>query len=250
MKVKRYKKVSRYLSFYINSFNFRQPYQLLIDGTFCLAALNNQINIADNIPKYLNGELKLLTTQCAIIEMEKLGAKLQGALLILKQYSLHKCGHERHPISGAKCFLSMVGKNNEKHYIIATQDRELQSKLRSLPGVPLLYLHSKAPVLDPPSETSTKFANLSLTERYGVQKTEQGTLTEIKAYKEEVDVNKKPKKRKGPKGPNPLSCKKKKKKIGDINKECVKKDKNKLKKKIRISKHVRDELLKSSINNT
>lgn len=40
MKIKRYKKVNRRLNFYNNNFGFRQPYQLLIDGTFCLAALN------------------------------------------------------------------------------------------------------------------------------------------------------------------------------------------------------------------
>lgn len=39
MKIKRYKKVNRYLNFYINNFGFRQPYQILVDGTFCLAAL-------------------------------------------------------------------------------------------------------------------------------------------------------------------------------------------------------------------
>lgn len=40
MKIRRYKKVNKRLGFYINNFGFRQPYQLLIDGTFCYAALN------------------------------------------------------------------------------------------------------------------------------------------------------------------------------------------------------------------
>lgn len=40
MKIKRYKKVHRYVNFYANNFGFRKPYQILVDGTFCYAALN------------------------------------------------------------------------------------------------------------------------------------------------------------------------------------------------------------------
>lgn len=43
MKIRRYKKVNKNLSFYANNFAFRQPYQILADGTFCFAALNVSI---------------------------------------------------------------------------------------------------------------------------------------------------------------------------------------------------------------
>lgn len=46
MKIKRYKKVSKNLNFYVNNFGFRQPYQILIDGTFCFAALNVSVLIS------------------------------------------------------------------------------------------------------------------------------------------------------------------------------------------------------------
>lgn len=39
MKIKRYKKVNRHLNFYVNNFGFHHPYQVLVDGTFCFAAL-------------------------------------------------------------------------------------------------------------------------------------------------------------------------------------------------------------------
>lgn len=39
MKIKRHKKAHKYINFYINNFGFHQPYQILIDGTFCFAAL-------------------------------------------------------------------------------------------------------------------------------------------------------------------------------------------------------------------
>nr|CAI5817905.1 unnamed protein product [Callosobruchus analis] len=245
MKIKRYKKLNKHLSFFVNNFGFRQPYQLLVDGTFCYAALNNKINIADNIPRYLQGDIKLLTTQCAIIEMEKLGTKLNGALLILKKYVVHKCGHEGKPITGAECLLSMLGKANVKHYILATQDRELQEKARCIPGAPLLYLHIKTPVFEQPSKASTDAVKdrLSLLSYYEKQALEDlkvqcgiGSTTEDK-----------PKKKKK-KGPNPLSCKKKTKKVvlnNPIKKKIGEPEKEKKKrKKVRIPKHVKDEIFR------
>ncbi|KRT79994.1 hypothetical protein AMK59_7702, partial [Oryctes borbonicus] len=214
MKIKRYKKVNRYLNFYANNFGFRQPYQILVDGTFCLAALNSQVNIADNIPKYLQGELKLLTTQCAIIETENFGSKLHGALVILKQYALHKCGHEGKPVSGSKCFQSMVLESNKNHYIIATQDRDLQNKLKEKPGVPVLYLHDKAPVLSAPSEVSILKSKEELNDKLGILSKEKVVIDKLKQNNGIIEDDiQKPKKRKGPKGPNPLSCKKKKRKV-------------------------------------
>lgn len=46
MKIKRYKKAYKNLNFYVNNFGFHKPFQLLIDGTFCFAAL--QVNYLKN----------------------------------------------------------------------------------------------------------------------------------------------------------------------------------------------------------
>lgn len=40
MKIARYKKAQKTLSFYKNNFGFREPYQILIDATFCQTALH------------------------------------------------------------------------------------------------------------------------------------------------------------------------------------------------------------------
>ncbi|XP_018575407.1 rRNA-processing protein UTP23 homolog [Anoplophora glabripennis] len=249
MKIRRYKKVNKRLGFYINNFGFRQPYQLLVDGTFCYAALNNKINIANNIPRYLQGDIKLLTTQCAIIEMENLGPKLNGALLILKKYVIHKCGHEGKPILGSQCFLSMLGSKNENHYIIATQDRDLQDIVRNKPGVPLLYLHSKTPILEQPSELSMKAVKDKLA---NLCETEKIALEELKLKGGIVSNEEKPKKRKK-KGPNPLSCKKKRYKpnlqtVTISKKESRPEVEKRKRKRIKIPKHVKEELLKIKTN--
>lgn len=179
-----------------------------------------------------------------VIETENLGPKVSGALRILKQYSIHKCGHEGKPISGAACMLSMVAKRNEKHYVVATQDYDLQSKIRLVPGVPLLYLHQKAPVLERPSEITVKAANNKLSE---LTESEKQMVEELKKESGLLQDQSKPKKRKK-KGPNPLSCMKKKKKkvvVSDSSK-VVKSDIQKPKrKKVRIPKHVKEELFKA-----
>lgn len=176
--------------------------------------------------------------------MENLGPKLHGALLILKQYVVHQCEHKSKPITGSKCLLSMLGSNNSKHYILATQDRDLQNKVRNVPGVPLLYLHVKTPVLEQPTEASVKYARDKMS---GVLQSEVRALEKLKDESESTEKLKQKKKKK--KQPNPLSCKKKKTKPG-AQSQAPKKDNNdkvekKKRKRIRIPEHIRQELLKN-----
>lgn len=63
MKIKRQKQAKKTISFYKYSFNLREPFQILVDGTFCQAALKNKIQIKEQLPKYLMGEVQLCTTR-------------------------------------------------------------------------------------------------------------------------------------------------------------------------------------------
>lgn len=54
MKVKRYKRAKRIISIYRHNFNLEPPYQVLLDGTFAMAALQSKINLREQMPKYLN----------------------------------------------------------------------------------------------------------------------------------------------------------------------------------------------------
>uniref|UniRef100_T1IRT6 rRNA-processing protein UTP23 homolog n=1 Tax=Strigamia maritima TaxID=126957 RepID=T1IRT6_STRMM len=211
MKIKRQKKAHRYLSFFINNYGFRQPYQVLIDGTFCQAALTNKINIKEQLGKYLDGEVKLLTTACVITEAEKLGSKFYGALSIAKQFGTHVCGHEKAPGSASECLLSMLGSDNSNHYVLATQDVDLRKKARHIAGTPLLYIDYSSPLLERPSKMSYCEAESQIERKIDYQ---HKVLHELKkkAFKNERKVVKKIKRRM-PKGPNPLSCKKKKEKV-------------------------------------
>ncbi|KAI4492811.1 hypothetical protein M0804_002602 [Polistes exclamans] len=255
MKTSRHKKARKHLAFYINNFKFRKPYQILIDGTFAFAALENKFNIQDQLPKYFQAETKLLTTACIILEVEKLGCfskGIVGAMHIIKRYAVHRCGHEKKPIPGSKCLMSMIGKDNSSRYIIATQDRDLQNELRQIPGVPLLYLHGKAPTLETPSEASQTYAE-NIKNNLGMstwEKENMKTLKKEAGLINEVEQKRKKKHKKG--GPNPLSCLKKKKKVQIVTtvSDKPKSGKIKKKKKIKIPTHVKEALVAELSNKT
>ncbi|KAL6457105.1 hypothetical protein MHYP_G00340680 [Metynnis hypsauchen] len=214
MKIKRQKKAKKTISFYKHNFGFREPFQILIDGTFCQAALKNKIQIKEQMPKYFMGEVQLCSTNCALKELDSLSKDLYGAKLILQRFQIRNCKHSKEPISASECFQSVVGKTNPQHYFVATQDQKLRAKLMKIPGVPLLYIIQNTPVLEKPSPCSLKQVEaVQLGEL--VSPTEQQSLQNIKA---EEGLSKSGEERRGKKrkrksgNPNPLSCLKKKKK--------------------------------------
>ncbi|XP_078681997.1 rRNA-processing protein UTP23 homolog [Branchiostoma floridae x Branchiostoma belcheri] len=212
MKVKRQKNVRHVLSFYKNNFSYNEPYQVLIDGTFCKAALQFKVDIKEQLPKYLEGNVQLLTTSCVLAELEAFGQLMYGAFLVAKRFKPRKCGHKGAPVPAADCLLSLVKPHNEQHYFVATQDPLLTQKLKNIPAVPLLYLNKATPVLDRPSARSVAKAEGLQDTKIGLSEHEASVL---KAMKDEPTTVQQKKKRKRPKAPNPLSCKPKKQKTSD-----------------------------------
>lgn len=212
MKIKRQKAAKKTISFYKYNFNFREPFQILVDGTFCQAALKNKIQIKEQMPKYLMGEVQLCTTSCALKELETLGKELYGAKIILQRFQVRRCPHLNSPAPATECLLSMLEGSNPHHYFVATQDHALTDGLKVIPGVPLFYIILNTIVLDKPSQASLDH----------VQAVQLGQLVSasqqrsICSLKEEQgiapDSERKGRKRKRKRGnPNPLSCLKKKK---------------------------------------
>ncbi|XP_056597376.1 rRNA-processing protein UTP23 homolog [Triplophysa dalaica] len=212
MKIKRQKHAKKSIIFYKYNFSFRQPFQVLLDGTFCQAALKNKIQIKEQLPKYLMGEVHLCTTNCALKELESLPKELYGAKLILQRFQLRNCTHTKEPLPASQCLLSMLGETNPHHYFIATQDQELTTSLKKIPGVPLLYIILNTIVLDKPSASTLKH----------VEAVQQGEIVSssqqksIQSLKEKQGLGKDGEEKRGKKrkrksnNPNPLSCLKKK----------------------------------------
>uniref|UniRef100_A0AC35GKN5 PIN domain-containing protein n=1 Tax=Panagrolaimus sp. PS1159 TaxID=55785 RepID=A0AC35GKN5_9BILA len=146
------------MSFYKFKYAFQPPYNVLLDGTFCQAALKNQINIQEQVTKYLIEPTVLVTTKCVLKELEKIGKDVYGAFLICKQFKIAKCPHT--PVRSAAECLSHLARRSKKSenskYIIATQDDALLEQCRKIAGIPLMSIRFKTLILESPSEESVK----------------------------------------------------------------------------------------------
>lgn len=113
--------------------------------------------------------------------------------------------------------------------------------MRIIPGVPVIYLHGKAPTLDSPSEASRKHAEV-MQKGLGMTVWEKDNVKILRKHAGLEEKESKMKKKKK-KGPNPLSCLKKKKKPETIsNKNNIKSGKVR-KRKIKIASHIKETLL-------
>lgn len=210
MKVKRYKRAKRLVAIYKHNFGLVQPYRVLIDGTFAMAALQSKINLREQMAKYLNAEVQLHVTRCVLNELEKLGPVVYGALHICKQFSVQSCPHQ--PVRTASECIKHMGRRmkHEATYFIATQDASLTEALKQIPGVPILFIKYNAILIDKPSQATIEEMEKPKDE-----------LQHVKELKKVVfghnEIQKR--KRKGPKGPNPLSVKRKKRKKTDVVRE-------------------------------
>lgn len=208
MKVKRQKHVRKILTFYKSYFGYHSPYEVLVDGTFCRAALNDKLNISEQLPKYLDAEVKLCTTRCVLAECEALGSLLYGPLKILQQYTVVPCKHKR-PVLPYNCLrkMAIATKKGKAKYLIATQDESLTERIRRMPGVGLLYIAYNAINLETPSEASKLKADEKVHASLAPTAHEQIAINNMKESAFGPQEPRKPKKKKI-KGPNPLSCKK------------------------------------------
>ncbi|NXI37158.1 UTP23 protein, partial [Galbula dea] len=208
----RQKHAKKIMGFYKHNFHFREPFQVLVDGTFCQAALRNKIQIREQLPGYLDGATQLYTTRCVLKELESLGKALYGAKLVAQRFQVRNCSHHKDPVSGSTCLLSMIEEGNPHHFFIATQDQDLANKVKRKAGVPLLFIIQNTMVLDKPSPKSLAFVQKLQTDQLVPEYQKQS----IVKLKEKEGLTKKEgekrRKRKRAGGPNPLSCLKKKKK--------------------------------------
>lgn len=197
------------LGLYRNFFGFHEPYKVLIDGTFCKVSLQYNIQIKEQMKKYLNGETQFYTTRCVLTELELLGDSLYGAKVIAQRFKIHPCPHRKKPVSAQNCLKAIL--NDEDKFLLATQDFELTKEAKSIPGIPILYIHQNNIVLDKMSKATLQHVQ---DVSQGKVKPSQEQQSSIQDLKKDANIlpEKLPKrKRKGPKGPNPLSCKKSKK---------------------------------------
>ena len=170
-------------------------------------------------------------TQCSIRHLYLLPAaeyaNKDRLISIAKSFERRKCNHHEleSPLPEKECFESVVLKNgqNKHRYVIAFQSREIRALFRDVPGVPSIVINRSVMLLEPMNEAS-KFKRDGMEREKFLQeivdaraadkvlkkrKREEGGGEEGADGDGEVKEKKK-KKKSGPKGPNPLSVKKKK----------------------------------------
>ncbi|EXX66983.1 Utp23p [Rhizophagus irregularis DAOM 197198w] len=212
MRQKRTKQYKRLMALYSISFGFREPYQILVDSNFMRTALRYKMDISKQLCTVMLGNTKQLYTSCTLAEVKDQSKDEFGTENALKRFELRGCIHRHKPVSSAEW------PDNPHNYCVATQNESLRKRFRAIPGIPLLYINRTVLILEPPS-----YATLQKSKKIENVKT-HASVEELsflaKANSDiQVDTEKPKKKRKGPKEPNPLSCKKKKMKVLPQNKK-------------------------------
>ncbi|MQL93549.1 hypothetical protein Taro_026191 [Colocasia esculenta] len=244
MRVKKQKRHRKVVRFYSACFGFRDPFKVLCDGTFIHhLLLHRLLPAADAVSKLLSAPVTLFSSRCIAAELKSLGESHAESHLASQQLNTARCDHEKR-VNAATCIESIVREGNTEHYFVATQDVELRKKLREIPGVPIIYGLKNALFLEQPSSQQHEFAKSSEEGRLHISESEVQILrkrrledmlpdkaatgsagaqensgsevdlewsTGLIPVRKRLDLMEKSKfKRKKAKGPNPLSCKKKK----------------------------------------
>jgi U3 small nucleolar RNA-associated protein 23 len=118
--------------------------------------------------------------------------------------------------------------NTNKHrYVVATQDPEVRAYLRRIPGVPLIYINRSVMIMEPMGGATEELKQKEERQKFkaGLKSRLNGNTTLGKRRRDEeegmddmapqrpaavstTDAVSTTKRKKGPKGPNPLSVKK------------------------------------------
>ncbi|EME79627.1 uncharacterized protein MYCFIDRAFT_212270 [Pseudocercospora fijiensis CIRAD86] len=232
MKGKRSKQYRKLMQQYQLNFNFREPYQVILDADIIKDAARFKMQLGQMLQNTLHGEIKPMITQCCIRHLynEPASPEKDAWISVAKDAERRRCGHHEleEPLSALQCIESVVdpkGTGNNKHrYVVAVQDDQVRRKMRKVVGVPLVYIARSVMILEPMADATQEVREQAEKAkiRAGLNaRRPNSTGEKRKRDDEHEDHDKeneaqqapKPKKYKvnGPKGPNPLSVKKSKK---------------------------------------
>lgn len=217
MKLKRGKAYRKLMNYHQLNFNFHEPYQVLVDEEIIINAVASKYDLVAGLERTLQGKVKVMITQCTIEHLYR--AKIpeaKEAVSIAKTFERRRCGHvpqNDQTLSAFECIKEMVGDTNKHRYCVATQKPKLRARLRQVVAVPIIYISRSVMILEPMS-SATKNARKNLEE----SKLTQG-LNKVTSIEENGDAGPElaHKKKSGPKGPNPLSIKKRQRPSGEEN---------------------------------
>ena len=162
--------------------------------------------------------------KAVVSELRALGDPVEEALVFVQTHCevLDDASAAKAAAAGtpADAIRALVGARNPGRYLVATQEEELRTHLRGVPGVPLFHLQRLVLILEGPSAASRRAGDRVESDKLGAGAADaeairlaQKLRLQERAEKRRSDgaaagtmaARKKPK----AKGPNPLSCMKK-----------------------------------------
>jgi U3 small nucleolar RNA-associated protein 23 len=175
-------------------------------------------------------------TQCCIRHLYGEKPQQHAVIDLAKTFERRRCNHHEleNPLSTLECLSAVVNpkddQTNKHRYVIASQDQDVRAYFRRIPGVPQVYISRSVMILEPISGASDKVSNAEERKklRAGLKPKSRASLLGKRNRDDESGDEKKEngntdnqpskkKRAKGPKGPNPLSVLKPKRRAHDGN---------------------------------
>ncbi|CRK26944.1 hypothetical protein BN1708_000729 [Verticillium longisporum] len=235
MRGKRSKQYRKLMTQYSQIWGFREPYQCLIDAEMVIDCHKFKYDLVAGLKRTLHGEVKPMISQCEIrkLYLRKAEPEMNTIIEFAKTLERRRCGHlpedYPEPLPTNECFKAVVdpkGKNVNKHkLVVVCQDDEVRRMLRSIPGVPQIYIKRSVMILEPMASESAEIRAREEKSKYraglkgsappGAKRKREaddegdqdGDAKEAKDS-DATDAKKKKKKAYGKKEPNPLAVKK------------------------------------------
>ncbi|KAF1832953.1 hypothetical protein BDW02DRAFT_570545 [Decorospora gaudefroyi] len=238
--IQAYKKL---LHQYELNFGFRQPFQVLLDSQILQDAYSCKIDLIARLQKMLGGQVKPMITTCDMRHLYNAKPKNETLILQAKEYERRRCNHQdlEQPLSSLECLCSVVNPKenatNKHRYVVASNDPSVRAQMRQIAGVPLIYISKSVVLMEPMADASEQVREREEKSKFRLglkgqrnidaaqkrKRDEEGEGNQSIADQATGELRPKAKKRKGPKGPNPLSVKKPKKDKTPANPSSAKK---------------------------
>ncbi|KAL5121300.1 hypothetical protein ACEQ8H_000768 [Pleosporales sp. CAS-2024a] len=234
MKLRRAKAYKKLLHQYELNFGFREPYQVLLDSQILQDAYSAKIDLVARLQKMLGGQVKPMITTCDMRHLYSAKPKNEPLILQAKEYERRRCNHQHldEPLSTLECLSEVVdpksGGTNKNRYMVASNDARVRAHMRTIAGVPLIYISKSVVLLEPMANATDELREREEKSKFKLGlKAQRKPAQPPKRKREEEEGEEhdqsvaqgatgdarpsKKKKHKGPKQPNPLSVKKSKK---------------------------------------
>ena len=199
------------------------------------------MDLPTSLSRTLSGKVKPMITQCSMRHLYALSSsehpQKETIIATAKSMERRRCNHHtlENPLSTLECLSGVIDPKsthtdkdlvNKFNYVVAVQDEDVRRWCRGVKGVPIIYVKRSVMVMEPMGERSLSVREgtergkmrsglRANADTLGKRKREDGVEPEVGdsgRFQSEVRSGEREAKRRkrGPKGPNPLSVKKSK----------------------------------------